>query len=325
MILVLIEHEAGMPDRLSSEALTMGRRLAEATGSPLHAMAWGDGAAAGAGPLRGAGVAVLHTIEDPRLTDYAPEAIGKGLAQLIERERPLAVIGGGSDRAVELMAHVGARTGLPLAANSTDVRPGEPWQVTRQRWGGSLLEEARLDGPIRLLTVAAHAVEPAAMTLAGAASPAEVRPFAPDLTDGDLRVRITSRVPAEAGKISLADARVVVGGGRGVGSAEGFAELDELAALLGGTVGVSRVVTSAGWRPHAQQVGQTGTRIAPDLYIACGISGAIQHMVGARSAKAILAINTDRDAPMVTRATYAVIGDLHTVLPAIISAVREAR
>jgi electron transfer flavoprotein alpha subunit len=145
------------------------------------------------------------------------------------------------------------------------------------------------------------------------------------LTDRDLRVRISSRVPAEVGLISLADARVVVGGGRGVGSAEGFAQLDELAALLGGTVGVSRVVTSAGWRPHAQQVGQTGTRIAPDLYIACGISGAIQHLVGCRSAKAILAINTDRDAPMVTRATYAVIGDLHAVLPAIISAVRAAQ
>jgi len=327
MILVVVEHEDGTPDRLSLEALAMGRRLADATGSPLQAVAWGDGAAEAAGPLAGAGVAVLHVIEDSRITDYAPEAIGKALAQLIEREQPLAVIGGGGERAAELLAHVGARTGVPLAANSTDVRPGEPWQVTRQRWGGSLLEEARLDGPIRLLTVAAHAIEPAAMTAAGAAAAAvvTVQPFTPDLTELDLRVRITSRVPAEAGKISLADARVVVGGGRGVGSAEGFAELDELAALLGGTVGVSRVVTSAGWRPHAQQVGQTGTRIAPDLYIACGISGAIQHMVGARSAKAILAINTDRDAPMVTRATYAVIGDLHTVLPAIISAVRAAR
>ena len=152
-----------------------------------------------------------------------------------------------------------------------------------------------------------------------------VEPFVPDLADRDFRVRITSRVPAEAGRVSLADARVVVGGGRGVGSAEGFAQLDELAALLGGAVGVSRVVTSAGWRPHAQQVGQTGTRIAPDLYIACGISGAIQHIVGCRSAKAILAINTDRDAPMVTRATYAVIGDLHAVLPAVISAIRAAR
>ena len=255
-------------------------------------------------------------------TEYAPEAIGKALGQLIERDGPVLVIGPGSERGSEVMAHAAARAGLPLTANVTEVRPGEPWQATRQRWGGSLLEEARLDGPVRLVTLAPHAVEPAA---APAATTVDVRPFAPALDDRDFRVRITSRVPAEAGKISLADARVVVGGGRGVGSAEGFAQLDELAALLGGAVGVSRVVTSAGWRPHAQQVGQTGTRIAPDLYIACGISGAIQHMVGARSAKAIMAINTDRDAPMVTRATYAVIGDLHTVLPAIIAAVRAAR
>jgi electron transfer flavoprotein alpha subunit len=322
MILVVVEHEGGAPDRLSLEALTMGRGLAEATGGPLQAVAWGEGAAGLGSALTAQGVAVLHTIEDARLTDYAPEALGKALAQLVERERPDAVIGTGSERGAEVLAHAAARTGLPLAANCTDVRPGDPWQVTRQRWGGSLLEEARLDGPVRLLTVAPHALEPAAAGVAGLAT---VQPFAPDLTDRDFRVRITSRVPAEAGKISLADARVVVGGGRGVGSADGFAELDELAALLGGAVGVSRVVTSAGWRPHAQQVGQTGTRIAPDLYIACGISGAIQHMVGARSAKAILAINTDRDAPMVTRATYAVIGDLHAILPAVIAAVRAAR
>lgn len=322
MILVVVEHEAGTVDRLSSEALTLGRSLAEATGGPLHAVAWGTGAAATSGPLGAAGVAVVHEIADPRFAEFAPEALGKVLAQLIERDAPAAVIGTGSERGAEILAHAAARLGLALAANVTEVRPGEPWQVTRQRWGGSLLEEARLDGPIRLLTVAPHAFEPVA---AASGAPAAVQSFAADLTDRDFRVRVTSHVPAEEGVISLADARVVVGGGRGVGSAEGFAQLDELAALLGGTVGVSRVVTSAGWRPHAQQVGQTGTRIAPDLYIACGISGAIQHMVGARSAKAILAINTDRDAPMVTRATYAVIGDLHTVLPAIIAAVRAAR
>jgi electron transfer flavoprotein alpha subunit len=277
-----------------------------------------------AGRLAGSGVVTLHAIEDPRLADHAPEATGRALAQFVEQERPLAVVGTGSERGMEVMAHVAARIGLPLAANCTDVRPGDPWQVTRQRWGGSLLEDARLDGPIHLLTVAPHAFEP----LAGASeagAPVAVQPFAPELDDRDFRVRIMARVPAEAGTISLADARVVVGGGRGVGSADGFAQLDELATLLGGAVGVSRVVTSAGWRPHAQQVGQTGTRIAPDLYIACGISGAIQHIVGCRSAKAILAINTDRDAPMVTRATYAVIGDLHAVLPAIIAEVRAAR
>ncbi|HEY4190393.1 MAG TPA: electron transfer flavoprotein subunit alpha/FixB family protein [Candidatus Limnocylindrales bacterium] len=322
MIFVVVEHEGGVPDRLSSEALTLGRRLCDSTGEPLHAVAWGPGAAGIAGALGAAGVVILHVIDHPRLDEYAPEAIGKALAKLIDRDRPIVVIGPGSERGAEIMAHAAALSSLPLTANCIDIRPGDAWQATRQRWGGSLLEETRLDGPVHLVTVAAHAFEPSP---AGSATTVEVRPFAADLDDHDFRVRVTSRVPAEAGKISLADARVVVGGGRGVGSAEGFAELDELASLLGGAVGVSRVVTSAGWRPHAQQVGQTGTRIAPDLYIACGISGAIQHMVGARSAKAILAINTDRDAPMVTRATYAVIGDLHTVLPAIISAVRAAR
>ena len=323
MIIVVVEHDAGAPDRLSSEALTLGRALAEATAKPLNAVAWGPGTGTLGAALAGTGVATLHLIDDPRLTDHAPEAIGKALAQLVDREAPVAVVGTASDRGAEIMAHLGARTGLPLAANCTEVRPGDPWQVTRQRWGGSLLEEARLESAVRLLTAAPHAYEPAAATV-GAGAPA-VAAFTPDLADRDFRARITSRVPAEAGKVSLADARVVVGGGRGVGSSEGFGQLDELAALLGGAVGVSRVVTSAGWRPHAQQVGQTGTRIAPDLYIACGISGAIQHIVGCRSAKAILAINTDRDAPMVTRATYAVIGDLHTVLPAVIGAIKASR
>ncbi|MGH2929929.1 MAG: electron transfer flavoprotein subunit alpha/FixB family protein, partial [Solirubrobacteraceae bacterium] len=121
---------------------------------------------------------------------------------------------------------------------------------------------------------------------------------------------------------SLATARVVVGGGRGVGGAEGFAPLEELAELLGGVVGVSRVVTSEGWRPHSMQVGQTGTKIAPELYLACGISGAIQHFAGCSGARHIIAINTDASAPMMTRADYAIVGDLHAVLPALIEALR---
>ena len=153
-------------------------------------------------------------------------------------------------------------------------------------------------------------------------TPVDVVVVEPEPSAEDLRVRVVGRVAPEAGKVSLADARVVVGGGRGVGS-DGFGQIEELAGLLGGAVGVSRVVTSAGWRPHAEQVGQTGTRIAPDLYIACGISGAIQHIVGCKAAKAILAINTDRDAPMMSRASYAVVGDLHTVVPAISAEIRR--
>ncbi len=134
---------------------------------------------------------------------------------------------------------------------------------------------------------------------------------------------VVRRLAPDRSGISLTDARVVVGGGRGVGSAEAFSELEELAAVLGAAVGVSRVVTSAGWRPHSQQIGQTGLRIAPDLYIACGISGAIQHIVGAKAAKRILAINTDRDAPIMSVADYAVIGDLHQVVPAITAEIRR--
>jgi electron transfer flavoprotein alpha subunit len=228
----------------------------------------------------------------------------------------------GSDRGSEVMAHIAARTNLPLAANCTEVRPGDPYLVTRLRWGGSLLEEARLKGAVKLLTVAPHALAAEAAT-----APVEwtLNVVTPALADKDFRVRVTGRVEAGRGKVSLADAKVVVGGGRGVGSADGFQILEELAALLGGTVGCSRAVTSLGWRPHSDQVGQTGTRIAPEIYIACGVSGAIQHMVGAKGAKHILAINTDPEAPIVTQADYAIIGDLLQVVPALSAEIRKTR
>jgi electron transfer flavoprotein alpha subunit len=156
----------------------------------------------------------------------------------------------------------------------------------------------------------------------GGAAPA-LESIAVELAPADLAVHVTSREPPERGRISLAEAKVVIGGGRGVGSSAGFADLEELAGLLGGAVGGSRVVTSAGWRPHADQIGQTGLRIAPDIYIACGISGAIQHIVGCKAAKLILAINTDAEAPIMSVADYAVIGDLHAVVPAISAEIRR--
>ena len=154
------------------------------------------------------------------------------------------------------------------------------------------------------------------------AATAAVHEVSPSVDGSDLAVRAVE-TPACACGASPATARVVVGGGRGVGSADGFAPLEELAALLGGVVGVSRVVTSEGRRPHTQQVGQTGTKITPDLYLACGISGAIQHFAACSGAKAIIAVNTDPAAPMMTRADYAVIGNLHEVVPALVTALRE--
>jgi electron transfer flavoprotein alpha subunit len=264
----------------------------------------------------------LHVADEERLTAYAPAAWAHTIAQLVETAHPAVVIGTGSDRGAEVMAHVAARLRKPLAANCTEVIPGDPFLVTRQRWGGSLLEEARLKGAVKLLTMAPHAV-----TAEADARPTaiEVETRRPSLEDKDFRVTVIPQVEADTGKISLAQARVVVGGGRGVGSAEGFQALEELASLLGGAVGCSRVVTSLGWRPHADQVGQTGMRIAPDLYIACGISGAIQHMVGCRAAKHILAINTDKEAPIVAQADYAVIGDVKAVVTAVTTEIRKLK
>jgi electron transfer flavoprotein alpha subunit len=247
--------------------------------------------------------------------DYAPAAWAASIANVVAERMPSAVVAPCSDRGNELLAHVAARLELPMAANCTSVTPGDPPTVTRIRWGGSLLEEARVHGSPLLLTVAPHAVaaEPVA---------ADVSQLAP-APDG--AVSVTEHQQATVSGVSLADATVVVSGGRGVGSAEGFAVIEELAGLLGAAVGCSRAVTSAGWRPHTDQVGQTGTKISPEIYIACGISGATQHMAGAKGAKKILAINPDAEASIFASADYAVIGDLHEVVPAISEEIRKAR
>ena len=227
----------------------------------------------------------------------------------------------GTERGNEVLAHLGAITALPMAANCTGAvdNGGGEYAIVRQRWAGLLLEEAVLEAPVALLTVATDAVS---AVPAEAAAEITVHQVSPSVDGSDLAVRAVETL-AGSGGASLATARVVVGGGRGVGSADGFAPLEELAELLGGVVGVSRVVTSEGWRPHTQQVGQTGTKITPDLYLACGISGAIQHIAGCSGAKNIIAINTDPAAPMMTRADYAVIGNLHQVVPALVVALRE--
>jgi electron transfer flavoprotein alpha subunit len=282
----------------------------------VAAVVFGDAAAA-VPALSAYGVTDAYAVE---LTGYAPQAWARALAGLAAGLSATAVVAAGTDHGSEVMAHLGAITGLPMAANcvSAGRNTGGTFELVRHRWAGSLLEDAVLDATPALLTVAVDAV---AAVPAGEAAATVVHAFRPELDDADLLVRATESAERSSG-VSLATARVVVGGGRGVGGPDGFGVLEELAGLLGGVVGVSRVVTSEGWRPHKQQVGQTGTRISPELYLACGISGAIQHMAGCLSAKHIVAVNTDPDAPIISRADYAVIGDLNQVLPALIEAIR---
>ncbi|HSO30406.1 MAG TPA: electron transfer flavoprotein subunit alpha/FixB family protein [Candidatus Sulfomarinibacteraceae bacterium] len=324
-VVVLVEVPGGEPDRLSLEALAMARGLAAALGGvSVEALLVGAGGAvpAAAAALAGHGVAVAHHPSDARLEGYAPAAWAAAMGAAIEARAAVAAIGPASDRGTEVLAHVAARAGLPMAANVLAVEPGATWRVTRQRWAGSLLEDATLDAPVRLMTAAPHAFPADPET---ASAPPALAALAVPVSDADLVVRVVSREAPVAGAVTLADAKVVVSGGRGVGSSAGFAIIEELAGLLGAAVGVSRAVTSAGWRPHAEQVGQTGTRVAPDIYVACGISGAIQHIVGCKAAKRILAINTDPDAPIMHVADYAVIGDLGAVVPAISAEIRRRR
>ncbi len=319
MLLGLIDHDRGKLNKASLEMLTLARGLAASTNQWLEAVLIGEGAQSLAEEMRTYGVSTAHVVAHERLDDYAPEAWAQSIVHLIEILQPEAVLAPGSERGNEVMAHVAARTGSALAANCTVVQSGDAYEVTRVRWGGSLLEEARLSGSPKLLTVAPHVI-------AAEESPAEnlaINTVTPPLSDKDFRVRITGRVEADRDKVSLTDARVVVSGGRGVGSTAGFESLEELAALVNGAIGCSRAVTNEGWRPHADQVGQTGARVAPDVYIACGISGAIQHWVGCKGAKNVIVINTDPEAPIIAKAHYAVIGDLHQVVPALSEAIRK--
>ncbi len=313
MNLVLVEHADGVATDVSLQALA----LAAGLGGETHALLIGPGGAAAA---QGTPVVVAHVAEHDALDAFAPDAWAAILCSVADRVGATAIVAPGTPAATDAMARAAVRLGEPLAASCTAVTAGDPLTLTRVRWGGSLLEEAQLHADRALLTVAPHAVaavEPGA--------PGSVDTFTPELAEADLLVRVRDRVAPPAGGVSLGDAKVVVTGGRGVGSAEGFAVVEELAGLLGGAVGCSRAVTMSGWRPHTDQVGQTGNKIAPDIYIACGVSGATQHIAGAKGAKRILAVNTDEEAPIMSIADYAVVGDLHEVLPAISAELRRRR
>jgi len=318
MILVLIDHDRGELDQLSLRALTAARKL----GQDVEAIVIGKEGAALAGIVGEYGAKVLHVASHANLTDYTPMASGRALKDLVEKLKPAAVLAAGSPRGNEQLAHLAAFLDLPMAAECSEITLGSPHHVLRARWAGNLIESANVHADLLIASVLAFSTEPESAN----GSAATVSEFEPALEPADYAVKVLSRDAGESkGGVTLVDAKVIVSGGRGVGGPDGFGQIEELANLLGGTVGCSRVVTSSGWRPHAEQVGQTGTKVAPDLYIAAGISGAMQHIAGMKNSKTIVVINTDPEAPILSYADYAIIGDLHQVIPALTSAIRQAK
>ena len=317
MILVLVDHDRGTLDPLSTRALTAARKI----DSEIQAVVIGANGAGVAAEIGKFGAKVLHVANNPELNDYAPMATGRALAQLADQLKPAAVIAAGSPRGNEQLAHLAAFKDLPMAAECTSITLGNPHKVVRARWGGNLLEDANVHADLLIATVMALAFEPEEV-----GGSAEVKEFTVNLQSEDTLVKVLDRVgDSDKGGVTLADAKVIVSGGRGVGSPEGFAIIEQLASELGAAVGCSRVVTAAGWRPHSEQVGQTGTKVAPNLYLACGISGAMQHIAGMKNSKNIVAINTDPEATIFRYADYGIIGDLHQVLPKLIEAVKAVK
>ena len=315
MILVHVDHDRGTLDEGALQALTFARGL----GHEVHAFAAGSVAAGLADALGRFGVSVLHVATHDALDDHAPQAAGRALAQLVQMTSPTAVLTISGMRGNEVLAHAAAMLDEPFAAECVEITLGSPAEVTRSRWGGNMLEVARVHHNNVLLA----SVPPFTVAAEAADTACAVQTFTPELSAADTAVRVIDRVAGQATGVSLAEAKVIVSGGRGVGAPELWGPLEDLAGLLGAALGCSRVVTSNGWRPHSEQVGQTGTKVAPDLYIAAGISGATQHIAGCKKSKTILAINTDPEAPIMTHADYAIVGDLHEVLPAIAAAIRS--
>jgi len=319
MILVLVELENGTANEVSLETLALARSMSpEIEVVVIGDVADRDGLSS---ELGAHGVGAVHQAVGDAFESFAGAAWAAALQQVQGSTGADVVIAGGTPRGGEVLAHLAARLDVPMAANAIGVEGTSPYVVTRQVVGGAALEEMALDQTPAVFTVAGHSWS---ATPADNPSSPTWQEHTPEIADHDLLARVTATGQKEVDHSdSLKTARVVVGAGRGAGSADGFGPVSELAEMLGGSLGVSRVVTSLGWRPHHEQVGQTGSRIAPEIYIPCGISGAIQHWAGCASSKVILAVNTDAEAPMMTKANYAVVGDMHEVVPAIIDELKR--
>ncbi len=320
-ILVYVEQKDGTPKKASFEALGEGARLAKALGVPLHAATAGPGAAAAAASAAKRGVAKVLVMETAALKTFTPAAYGRAVAAAAKSVGASLVLVGGSAQGKEVAPAAAARLGASPVADATRAAvEGGKVLWTRPVYAGKALATVTSDGPVTVASLRPNAFEPGAEGAAGA-----VEVFDPGVAESDIGVVIKEVLAPAAKRVDLTEADVVVSGGRGLKGPENFHLVEGLAAALGGVVGASRAVVDAGWRPHAEQVGQTGKTVSPKLYVALGISGAIQHLAGMSSSRCIVAINRDAEAPIFKVADYGVVGDVFEIVPALTAAVLKAK
>ena len=306
-VLAVAEQRDGVFRKVTYEALSEGKRIADSMGTELVALVLGANIESAAGELGKYGAEKILVADNEALAEYLSDQYTKVAAEAIAKEDPAVVILGASTLGKDLSARLSARLGAPLAMECVGVRVDDGNIIaTRPMYGGKVVAEVALNGKPQMV-----AIRPNAMSIAESQGAGNLEKLAVDLADSVLQL-VEKKL--ETGKVELTEADIVVSGGRGMGGSD-YAALEKLADLLGGAVGASRSAVDEGWRPHSDQVGQTGKVVSPNLYIACGISGAIQHLAGMSSSKVIVAINKDEEAPIFSKADYGIVGDLHEFLP----------
>jgi len=312
-VLAVLEQRDGVVRKVSHEVVTGARRLADGFGggAGVEALLLAAGAASGADQLGGFGADRVVTLINPAFGRYAPEGYARAIADRVRGGGYAAVVFAASATGKDLAPRVAARLGRPLAQDVTDVSvSGGTVVAIRPVYAGKALLQVRVAGSPAVLSLRPSVFTPVQRPRAGSQETVA-------LEGSPGRVIVTEIKAAPAGTLDVAEAPIIVSGGRGLKEPANFKVLEELAAAFGGraAVGASRAVVDAGWRPHADQVGQTGKTVSPTLYVAVGISGAIQHLAGMRTSKVIVAINKDKDAPIFKVADYGIVGDLFEVVP----------
>jgi electron transfer flavoprotein alpha subunit len=310
-ILVIAEQRDGALKKVAFEMLGAGAELAVALGGSLEAALLGSGMGDLANALPQYGATKVYVADDEELAAYSSEGYADTLATLIGQTEPAIILIGATAMGRDLGPRLAARLGVGLASDciALEVADGR-LLATRPIFAGKALAKVKLNGDPQMATVRPNVL---AVPEPATSATATVEPVAA-LTDR-VRAKVVNIAGAGEGEIDVAEADVIVSGGRGVAGPEGFAPVSSLAKTLGAAVGASRAAVDAGWIEHAHQVGQTGKTVTPNLYIACGISGAIQHLAGMKTSKAIVAVNKDPEAPIFKVANYGIVGDLFEVVP----------
>ena len=316
-VFVITEQRDGAFRKVSFEAVSEGRRLADGLGAEETAVVLGSGVEGIAAELEKFGPDKILVADDPALADYTTDAYTNVLAGMIQSVDPALIVVGASSQGKDLAARLAARLDAGLAMDCTAVKlESGKLTFTRPMFGGKIFADVEIEGGLQIV-----AIRPNVMDIAEASKACTVEK--PAVQVGEVKTAVVEKSMDTGDKIELTEADIVVSGGRGTGGK--FDPIEQLAAALGGAVGASRSAVDEGWRPHSDQVGQTGKVVSPGMYVACGISGAIQHLAGMSTSKYIVAINKDPEAPIFSKADLGIVGDLFEVVPAIVEEVKKIK